>query len=87
MGDLESCELCDGTGSVIAEKPMNFMESCMRCLVLESRYARGLPLFFEGDMQNPSSIGKSMFEQFMGIEPEPTEVDFTEQEESGDWDD
>jgi hypothetical protein len=57
MGDVETCELCDGTGSVIADQAVTVPVD-IKVTVLEARYSAGLPLFRPDDGFIPPDKGR-----------------------------
>lgn len=84
-GEIETCELCDGTGHVIADRPTR-ARGPFKIHVLESRYAAGLPLWHPGDLQtawNASSLAafcQTGQTENHGGEWEAGDVDFDEAE-------
>jgi hypothetical protein len=52
QGEIQDCELCEGSGAVIADRPTT-VTGPMKALVLEARYNAGLPLWNDGDALNP----------------------------------
>lgn len=72
MGDFEDCELCEGTGTVIPDRPTS-VQGAMRALVFEARYAAGLPLCLDGDTENPRPIGAPNLAQLLSGNLEPVE--------------
>lgn len=55
-GDIETCDLCQGTGSVNPHGPTS-VEGVLRVLVIEARYNAGVPLWHPEDTFNPSTVG------------------------------
>lgn len=66
MGDFESCELCDGTGTIIPDRPVD-VPADVKFLVMKARYNAGLPLFNPEDAYIPPPIGGSDLGQLFGI--------------------
>lgn len=69
MGDFETCELCEGTGSIIAEKPTN-VPAGIKTFVMEARYAAGLPLWNPADshVAQDKSRGGPDWTAFLGLD-------------------
>lgn len=62
MGDFETCELCDGTGSVNPHKPAGPIGH-LKLYVMEARYAAGVSLYHPEDAWNPRPRGSSEAEE------------------------
>lgn len=70
-GDIETCELCEGTGSVIGDKPTN-VTGAIKALVLEARYAAGLPLHIPGDRFEHAESGETSLSWLLAEDGEHT---------------
>lgn len=82
MGDFETCELCDGTGSVQPDRAVTLPVD-IKVSVLEARYAAGLPLFRSDDGFIPpdKSRGEPDYSAFFGSGDDEPPKEFEDDED------